>query len=172
MVIALAHADAVIARERFKTAVAQNTDATVPGMEKVCGSGLEDQPGKRAHHGALGLILPLALRIEPAVDRLEDDPDGLLHAPGGMRAVVVLQEALDRTLARLLGAFARRHAVGNRHGDAMGGDKRWTRDHDAIGIVITFLAAGNRILANAYSRRLCSCPRVRIDVCHISKVIS
>src|SRR5947208_816593 len=107
MFIAFAHADAVIARERFEMAVAQNADATIPGMKKMRGSGLEDQPGKRTHHGALGLILPLALRIEPAVDRFEDDPDGLLHAPGGMGTVVVLQEALDGALARLLGAFAR-----------------------------------------------------------------
>ena len=65
-----------------------------------------------------------------------------------MRRIIVFEKSFDAGLAGDLGRLARTHAIGDRHGDALGFEQGGVGNDNAIGIVVALLSASLRVLAD------------------------
>jgi hypothetical protein len=140
----------VILRELFESAVAQSVDAGVARVEEVRGAGLEHERGERADIAVVAFIaigtLP-RLGVQPRVDGHQHALRGFLHRPRGGRAVVVLEKAAHRRLARGAAHAARADAVGERDGDALRREHGLRGNAGTVEVLVDVLAPALRVLA-------------------------
>src|SRR5882672_627677 len=85
--------------------------------------------------------------MQPGVRRREHALGGSPDRPGVRRAVVVLEEGLDRDLARGAAHPAAADAVGERDGNSLGAQLRAPGDAGAVKVLIALLASPVGMLA-------------------------
>ena len=130
--------------ELLQSAVAQPIDSRIADVKDMRGGGLD-------HHRAQACTrsrdpdridtgsAASARRARSSSPSARVAP--MPHRPGGRRAVVILQEAFDGRFAGDLADVAAAHAVGQRDGDAFGGQLRLVGNAGAVKVLVDLLAA-------------------------------
>ena len=99
---------------------------------------------------AVGAIA--VLRVQPVVGGGQHALHRAAHAPGVGRAVVVLQQRMHSGCTGNVTDIAAADAVGQRQGHALAGQGRAFGDADTMEVLVDFLVALVRMLADAHAQ--------------------